>query len=160
MTNINNIDFNLISLLKNKYTGRRIGFTCSCFDLLHCGHALMLEDAKKFCDILIVGLQTDPTIDRKDKNKPVQSYEERKIMISSIKYVDEVIEYSTENQLHEILSFLCPDVRILGTDWKGKEFTGHELPIEIHWHNRNHSWSTSYLRERVYKSQYDKYRNI
>ena len=81
-----------ISELKKKYSGKKIGFTCSCFDLLHCGHCIMLEDCKTQCDVLIVGLQTDPTLDRKDKNKPIQEYEEREIMINSIKYVDEIIK--------------------------------------------------------------------
>ena len=149
-----------IVTIKNKYQNKKIGFTCSCFDILHCGHCIMLEDAKNQCDILIIGLQTDPTIDRKDKNKPVQSYEERNIMINSIKYVDEVIEYSTEAELYELLKILNPDVRILGSDWKGKQFTGYDLDINIHWHERNHSWSTSSLRNRIYKSELDKIENL
>ena len=147
------------SLLKLKYRNLKIGFTCSCFDLLHSGHCIMLEDCKNQCDILIVGLQTDPTIDRKEKNTPIQSYEERKIMISSIKYVDEVIEYSTEAELLEILEILKPDIRILGSDWKGNEYTGHLLPIKIHWHERTHNWSTSNLRTRVFKNEKLKYDN-
>ena len=153
--NINTMPVNIEALnkliIKNKYN--KVGFTCSCFDLLHCGHCIMLEDCKKQCDVLIVGLQTDPTIDRKDKNKPVQSYEERKIMIQSIKYVDDVIEYSTEAELLQILEILKPDVRIIGTDWQGKEYTGHLPPIPIHWHQRTHNWSTSNLRRRVYESE-------
>ena len=145
-----------INDLKKKYLGKKIGFTCSCFDLLHCGHCIMLEDSKNQCDILIIGLQTDPTLDRKDKNKPVQDYEERMIMIKSIKYVDEVIEYSTEAELYEILKLLNPDVRIIGTDWKGKKYTGHNLPIKMYWHVRNHEWSTSSLRKRVYEKEREK----
>lgn len=137
--------------------GQSIGFTCSCFDLLHSGHVLMLEDAKSVCDILIVGLQTDPTIDRpNEKNKPVQDFIERKIMIKAIKYVDYVIEYSTEAELLDILTVLKPDVRIIGTDWKGKNFTGHELPVKIHWHERTHNYSTSNLRKRIYKAEVEK----
>lgn len=147
------INLELITSLKKKYSGKKIGFTCSCFDLLHCGHCIMLKDCKQQCEVLIIGLQTDPTIDRKDKNKPVQEYEERKIMIESIKYVDEVIEYSTEAELLNILKALNPDVRIIGTDWKGKPYTGHELPIEMHWHVRDHDWSTSGLRKRVYEME-------
>ena len=142
--------------LKKKYSGKKIGFTCSCFDLLHCGHCIMLEDCKTQCDILIIGLQTDPTLDRKDKNKPIQDYEERMIMIKSIKYVDEVIEYSTEAELYEILKLLNPDVRIIGTDWKGKKYTGHDLPIKMYWHVRDHDWSTSGLRKRVYEREKEK----
>ena len=140
-----------ISFLRDKYRGKRLGFTCSCFDILHCGHALMLQDAKEQCDVLIVGLQTDPTLDRSDtKNAPIQSLEERQIMISAIKYVDEVIIYATEDDLLHLLQLLQPDVRVLGTDWKGKEYTGYQLPITIHWHNRNHGWSTTNLRRRIY----------
>ena len=148
------LGFNEIKLLKNKYIGKKIGFTCSSFDLLHCGHCIMLEDCKNQCEILIVGLQTDPTLDRKSKNKPVQEFEERNIMIHSIKYVDEVIKYETEEDLLELLKELNPDVRIIGTDWKGKPFTGNELPIEMYWHTRDHSWSTSNLRKRVYEQEY------
>ena len=147
------VDLEVIRTLKKKHSGKTIGFTCSCFDLLHCGHCIMLNDCKTQCDVLIIGLQTDPTIDRKDKNKPIQEYEERKIMIESIKYVDEVIEYSTEAELLEILKELQPNVRIIGTDWKGKPYTGHELPIKMYWHERNHDWSTSNLRKRVYENE-------
>jgi len=150
------VNLNKIKELKTKYKNKKIGFTCSCFDLLHCGHCIMLEDCKTQCDILIIGLQTDPTIDRKDKNKPIQEYEERKIMIESIKYVDDIIEYNTEAELLEILKELQPDVRIIGTDWKGKKYTGCELPINMYWHKRNHEWSTSNLRRRVFKGELSK----
>ena len=129
----------------------KIGFTCSCFDLLHAGHVLMLEDSKKQCDYLIVGLQTDPTIDRpKEKNKPIQSLEERKIQLEAIKYVDEVITYETENDLYELLYKLMPNVRILGTDYEHKYFTGIEIEgIDIYFHKRDHDYSTSSLREKI-----------
>lgn len=139
--------------IQNRYSGKKIGFTCSCFDILHCGHALMLEDAKRHCDVLVIGLQTDPTLDRDSKNKPIQEYEERKIMIQAIRYVDEVIEYATEDDLMSILEVLNPDVRTIGTDWQGKEYTGHNLPIQMHWHSRDHDWSTSYLRKRVFLAE-------
>ena len=93
-----------------------IGFTCSCFDLLHAGHILMLKDAKEQCDYLIVGLQTDPTLDRPEKNKPIQSLEERKIQLEAVKYVDEVRVYSTEADLRDMLCNISPSVRILGSD--------------------------------------------
>jgi glycerol-3-phosphate cytidylyltransferase len=140
-----------------KSLNKKIGFTCSCFDLLHSGHVIMLNDAKSQCDILVVGLQTDPTIDRPlEKNKPVQDFEERKIMINGIKYVDYVIEYTTEAELYEILKELNPDVRIIGTDWQGKKYTGNDLPIKIHWHVRNHNYSTTDLRKRVYLAEKNK----
>ena len=145
----------------------KIGFTCSSFDLLHAGHYLMLKDSKNVCDYLIVGLQTDPTLDleyrmktdNKQKNIPIQSFEERKIQIEGCKYVDEIIEYSTEKDLYEILKKINPDVRILGTDWKNKEYTGCDLGIDIHWHNRDHDYSTSNLRKRVFEKENDKNKN-
>ena len=145
----------------------KIGFTCSSFDLLHAGHYLMLKDAKAQCDHLIVGLQTDPTLDlayrmktdNKQKNKPIQGYEERKIQIEGCRYVDEIVEYSTEDTLYELLKKINPDIRILGSDWEGKEFTGHDLNIPIHWHNRDHDYSTSNLRKRVYEGELKKRNN-
>lgn len=137
-----------------RYQGKRIGITASCFDLLHTGHLIMLQDAKAQCDVLVVALQTDPTIDRPEKNKPVQTFEERRTMINAIKYIDEVIVYATEEDLLHVLESLAPDVRIIGSDWKGKAYTGHELPIEIHWHIRDHDYSTSNLRKRVCAAQH------
>lgn len=133
---------------------KRIGFACSSFDLLHTGHALMLKDSANQCDLLVIGLQTDPTLNRPDtKNKPVQSLEEREEMLRAIRYVDIIIHYATEDDLKNILIHLQPDVRILGTDWKDKEFTGYELPIKIHWHKRDHPWSTTHLRQRVHEAE-------
>ena len=127
-----------------------IGFTCSCFDLLHAGHILMLEDAKKQCDYLIVGLQTDPTLDRPEKNKPIQSLEERKIQLEAVKYIDEILIYNSEKDLYELLKKIKPDIRILGSDYKNKAFTGDDLDINIYYHHRNHDFSTSNLREKIY----------
>ena len=135
---------------KNKEIGKR-GFTCSCFDLLHAGHILMLKDAKAQCDKLIIGLQTDPTIDRPEKNKPIQSYEERYIQLEAIKYVDEIIKYETEEELYQLLKILRPDVRILGSDYEDEYFTGIELNIPIYYHKRNHNYSTSSLRKKIKK---------
>ena len=141
-----------ITKIKEKYNGKKIGFTCSCFDLLHAGHMLMLKDAKQQCDILIIGLQTDPTLDRVEKNKPIQQYEERKIVVEGNKYIDEIISYSRESELYEILRILEPNVRILGSDYIGKSFTGDDLNINIYWHTRDHNWSTSNLRKRIYEN--------
>ena len=129
----------------------KIGFTCSCFDLLHAGHILMLKDAKQQCDKLIVGLQVNPKIDRPEKNKPIQSFEERKIQLEAVKYVDEILKYNTEKELFEILRMLRPDVRILGSDYEGKYFTGTELNIPIYYHKRNHNYSSSNLRQKILK---------
>ena len=129
---------------------QRIGFTCGAFDLMHAGHMLMFEDAKSVCDKLIVAIQSDPSIDRPYKNRPVQSFDERVIMVSGCRYVDEVLLYHTEDDLLKILKQVNPDVRILGSDYLNKTFTGQDLPIEIYYHKREHDWSSSELRERVY----------
>ena len=128
-----------------------IGFTCSCFDLLHAGHIIMLRYAKARCDRLIVGLQTDPTIDRPEKNKPIQSFEERKIQLQAIKYINEIFEYTTEEELYKKLLDIKPDVRILGSDYIGKSFTGDDLDIKIYYHDRSHNYSSTNLRQRIGK---------
>tara|TARA_B100000902_G_C27176616_1_gene846713 strand:- start:672 stop:1079 length:408 start_codon:yes stop_codon:yes gene_type:complete len=127
---------------------QKIGFTCSCFDLLHAGHILMLKDAKKQCEYLIVGLQTDPTLDRSDiKNKPIQSLKERKIQLEAVKYINEIIIYDSEHDLYELLKKINPDIRILGSDYKNKKFTGDNLDIKIYYHERNHNYSSSRLKK-------------
>ena len=127
----------------------KVGFTCSTFDLLHPGHILMLKDCKNHCDYLIVGLQKDPTIDRPtSKNKPIQTLEERLLMISSIKYIDEVRIYSTEKDLIKLIKDINPDIRIIGSDWKNKKITGFDLS-PIYFHDRNHNYSTTNLREKI-----------
>ena len=147
------IDFtnqiNQIKKIKDK-KGYKIGFTCSCFDLLHAGHIIMLKDCKKQCDYLVVGLQTDPTIDRSEKNKPIQSLQERKIQLEAIKYIDKIIIYETENDLYNLVYNMMPDVRILGTDYIDKYFTGIDIEgVDIYFHKRNHNYSTSSLREKI-----------
>jgi len=139
-----------VSEFRKKFLGKkRVGFVASTFDLLHPGYVRMFQDAKQHCDHLIAALHEDPTLERPLKNAPVQTLEERKIVLESCKYVDEVLTYVTEKDLEKILEERKPDVRILGTDWKGKRFTGDHLPIKIHWHERNHDWSTSNLRTRI-----------
>ena len=127
----------------------RVGFTCSTFDLFHAGHILMLEEAKKQCSYLIVGLQTDPTIDRPEKNKPVQGVFERFVQLEACKYVDKVIPYATEKELKDILLSYPIDVRIIGDEYANKSFTGQELDIELYFNKRKHSFSTTELRQRV-----------
>jgi glycerol-3-phosphate cytidylyltransferase len=128
----------------------RIGFTCSTFDLLHAGHIMMLEEAKKQCEFLIVGLQTDPTIDRPDtKNKPVQGVFERWAQLKACKFVDQIVPYSSEKELRDILLSFPINVRILGEEYQGKKFTGHDIPMEFYFNQRRHSFSTSELRQRV-----------
>lgn len=134
----------------------KLGFTCSCFDLFHAGHIMMLKEAKQQCDYLLVGLQTDPTVDRPEKNKPVQSVFERFVQLQSCKYVDEVIVYATEKDLMDVLRSYPIDVRIIGEEYKDKHFTGRELDIEIYYNRRNHSFSTTELRNRVLEAEEQK----
>ena len=132
------------------------GITFGSFDLCHYGHALMFEECKQHCDYLIVGVQSDPSIDRPEKNSPIQSHTERLGIVKSLKFVDEVIPYDSERDLIKILKKIKPDIRILGADHKGKKFTGHELPIRCIFNSRDHDYSTSELRKRVYESEKNK----
>jgi glycerol-3-phosphate cytidylyltransferase len=113
----------------------------------------MLEECKSHCDWLIVGIQTDPTIDRPEKNKPIQSLEERIGQIRAVRYVDEVMVYATEKELHTYLLNHPPTIRFLGSDWENKKFTGHELPIVSHFCSREHKFSSSELRKRIAKQE-------
>ena len=141
---------NSFSWRKNINSQRKtIGFVASSFDLLHAGHCLMLKDAKVQCDHLIAALQSDPTIDRPEKNKPIQTLSERKIQLMSVKFVDEVQVYKTEYDLEILLKKIMPDVRILGSDYIGKDFTGKNLSHSVYYHKRGHEWSSSELRERI-----------
>jgi len=127
-----------------------IGFTCSTFDLFHAGHVAMLEEAKQQCDWLIVGLQVDPTIDRPEKNKPVQSLIERQLQVRACKFVDEIIVYSTEAELLDILNMLPINIRILGEEYRGKAFTGYKISkMKYHFNKRDHNFSSSELRRRI-----------
>ncbi len=128
---------------------KTIGFTCGAFDLCHAGHVRAFKEAKTICDYLIVGVQSDPSVDRKDKNRPIQTLEERVEQVEAIRWVDEVVTYETEADLVELLKRLKPDIRILGEDWKGKKFTGDELPIKVHFNKRDRILSTSELLERI-----------
>lgn len=127
----------------------KVGFTCSSFDLFHTGHVLMLREAKSQCDYLIVAIQTDPTIDRPEKNKPVQSIFERFTQVSGCKYVDEVVVYETESDLLNVLNSFRIDVRIIGEDYMSKEFTGKNLGIPIYYNMRRHDFSSSALRNKL-----------
>ena len=129
----------------------KIGFVASCFDLFHAGHIMMLKEAKTQCDHLIVGLQTDPTLDRPEKNKPIQSVFERFVQLQSCKYVDEIVVYATEKDLVDVILSYHIDVRIIGEEYKEREFTGKDLGIPIYYNSRRHSFSTSELRQRVSK---------
>lgn len=134
-------------------TNTKIGITCSSFDLFHAGHVKMLEEAKEHCDFLIVALQTDPTIDRPEKNKPKQSIVERYIQVDACKYVDQIVPYTTEKDLEDIFLSFRLDVRIIGEEYKDKHFTAKDIcknrGIEIIYNSRAHDWSSSELRNRI-----------
>jgi glycerol-3-phosphate cytidylyltransferase len=148
--------FNRIKDLKDQ--GKKIGITFSTFDLLHAGHIAMLSEAKNHCDYLICGLQTDPTIDRPDtKNKPVQSIVERQLTLGACRFVDEIVVYSTEQDLIDLILTLPIDVRILGEEYNDTNFTGRSegagRQIEHIFNKRDHSFSSSSLRKRVAESE-------
>lgn len=139
---------------------QKVGITFGCFDLLHAGHCLMLQEAKAQCDYLIVGLQTDPTIDRPSKNKPVQSLVERYVQLKAISVVDEIIPYQTEDELLEIIKAIPINVRIIGSDYLNMDFTGKaeadQLGIETYYNRRDHAFSTTNLRLRVWECELGK----
>ena len=131
----------------------KVGFTASAFDLLHSGHISMLRDAKDQCEYLICGLQVDPSADRPEKNRPIQTVVERYTQLKAVGYVDEIIPYSTEEDLKDILSMYHIDVRILGDEYREKDFTGKDIckrrDISLHFNKRDHRFSSSELRKRV-----------
>ena len=131
----------------------KVGFTCSTFDLLHAGHVQMLREAKEQCDYLICGLRIDPSVDRTEKNSPIQTIVERYTQLKAVSYVNEIIPYQTENDLEDILSMYHIDVRILGEEYKDKTFTGRAIcakrGIELYFNRRDHRFSSTDLRKRV-----------
>ena len=139
---------------------RVIGITCSTFDLLHAGHIIMLEECKKYCDYLICALQVDPSTDRPEKNKPIQSLVERYLQLEAVSHVDKIIPYNNEEELLTIFASLDLDVRILGEEYKDKKFTGKDIcqkrGIKLVYNKRDHDFSTSSLRERIYQQESNK----
>ena len=131
----------------------RVGITFSAFDLLHAGHVAMLRESKQQCDYLVAGLQLDPTIDRPEKNKPIQTIVERYTQLKAVKYVDEIIPYTTEKDVEDILEMYQVDVRILGEEYKDKDFTGKDicrrLGIELYFNKRDHRFSSTDLSKRI-----------
>ena len=131
----------------------KIGITCSSFDLFHAGHIKMLEEAKQHCDYLIVALQTDPTIDRPEKNKPIQSVVERWVQVDACKWVDKIVPYTTEQDLEDIFMSFKLDCRIIGDEYENKYFTAKDIcqkrKIEVIYNSRDHNWSSSELRKRI-----------
>lgn len=133
----------------------KVGITFSAFDLLHAGHIKMLEEAKSNCDCLIVGLQTDPTLDRPEKNKPTQTVVERYIQLKGCKFIDEIVPYATEQDLQDILRSFHIDVRFVGDEYKDRDFTGRtyceEKGITLYFNSRDHRFSSSGLRREIYQ---------
>lgn len=124
------------------------GFTCSAFDFLHPGHLLMLEEAKAQCDFLVVGLHTNPHIERSHKTKPFQTTLERFLQLKACRYVDEIYPYDTEEDLFNLLQIVRPDIRIIGIEYKDKDFTGKDLPIPVFYNERSHTYSSTLFRNR------------
>ncbi len=143
--------------------GPRIGITFSTFDLLHAGHIMMLEEAKRQCDYLICGLQMDPTLDRPEKNAPTQTVVERYIQLRGCQYVDEIVPYSTEQDLEDILRAFKLDVRIVGDEYEDRDFTGRayceEAGIELYFNSRDHRFSSSGLRKIVAAREAERVQN-
>ncbi len=132
----------------------KVGIVASCFDLLHAGHCLYLKDAKDHCDFLVAALQVDPSLEREGKNKPILSFEERRILLESNKYVDHIIDYKTEEDLLKILKSYDNHIRILGNDYLNKDFTGQELGNEVYYHDRkSHGLSTTNIRKRILEAE-------
>ncbi len=133
------------------------GITFGAFDLFHAGHVLMLKEAKSICDYLIVCIQSDPSLDRVEKNKPIQSVAEREIQVSACTYVDEVIIYDSEEDVLKIIETIDWDVRILGEEYRDKEFTGRDQTLDkCYFNKRPHDFSSSQLRERVSREHFKK----
>jgi glycerol-3-phosphate cytidylyltransferase len=128
-----------------------IGFTAGAMDLLHAGHVMMLQECKAQCDYLIVAVEVDPSVDRPEKHKPIESLEERVIRLQGCKYVDKVVIYNTEQGLYSLLKEIQPDVRFIGADWKDKpNYSRDLLPgMKVVYNSRNHNFSSSNLIARI-----------
>lgn len=139
----------------------KVGLTASTFDLLHAGHIAMLREAKENCDYLICALQVDPSVDRPGKNQPIQTIVERYTQLAAVKYVDEIIVYCTEPDLLDIINMYPIDVRILGDEYKDKDFTGKDecrrRNIQLYFNKRDHRFSSSGLRQRVFERELQKH---
>lgn len=132
-----------------------LGFTASAFDFLHAGHIAMLEEAASVCDMLVCGLHVDPSLGRPEKAKPVQPLSERYMQLAAVRYVDRIIPYQTEEELLQVIAMVHPSVRVIGEEYRGKNFTGRELCLElgihIHYNKRRHGLSSSVQRARLAK---------
>lgn len=130
-----------------------VGITFSAFDLFHAGHVAMLKEAAELCDYLIVGLQIDPSAERSEKNKPIQSVFERYVQLKGCRYIDEIIPYTSEREVIDILLTYRVDIRFIGEEYLNKDFTGKDIceerNIAIHYNSRKHTFSSSGLRKRI-----------
>ena len=133
-------------------TNQTTGVVAGCFDVIHPGYIYLFNECKKHCDILLLLLHEDPSVERKQKLKPVLSLQERILILLSLSQVDDIICYKTEAELLRLLREQKIDIRFLGDDYQGKEFTGMELNIPIHYLDRSHGWSTTKYKELIAKS--------
>jgi glycerol-3-phosphate cytidylyltransferase len=131
---------------------KSIGIIAGNFDIIHPGYVRLFHDAKAVCDHLIIALQTDSSIERPEKLKPVLSIEERKEILLALIYIDEILTYTTEEELFNLIRECAPDIRIIGTDYIDRDFTGKELTKDIHYHKRDHDWSTTRFKKEIAKS--------
>ena len=129
----------------------KLGFTAGNFDLLHPGYIYTFEEAKRHCEKFIIFLHRDPSLHRKSKYKPVIPPWDRYKALMSIKYIDDVYMYNDEDELLKLIKFFKPDVRILGEDYIGRNFTGDDLVIDIIYTSRSHGWSTTKLKYLIKK---------
>lgn len=148
----------LLEIAQLKEEDNVIGFTASTFDMLHAGHVIMLQEAKAQCDILIVGLLTDPTKDRPEsKNSPIQTSLERWFQLQAIDGVDIIVPFDTEEDLENMIKILKPDVRFVGEEYEGKKHTGWNIEgTKIIYNKRAHNYGSTQLREKIYKQECDK----
>jgi glycerol-3-phosphate cytidylyltransferase len=133
----------------------KVGFTAGAFDLTHAGHYLMFKECKERCEYLIVALEVDPSVDRPDKNKPIQSLKERRIQLEACKYINKILVYKREEGLYKLLKKIKPDVRFMGADWKNKPNYSRDLlpEMKVIYNSRNHSYSSSSLRKRIFEAE-------
>ena len=130
----------------------KVGIIAGNFDVIHPGYVRLFKDAKNACDFLVIALQTDSSVERPEKLKPILTTSERKEILLSLKYIDEILTYTTEQELYNLIRERKPDVRIIGTDYIDRDFTGKSLTKEIYYHERDHDWSTTRFKKEIAKS--------
>ena len=131
---------------------KKTGVIAGNFDVIHPGYIHLFNECKEFCTELIILLHEDPSIERPEKLKPILNLDERKMILSSLTQVDQILPYKLEVDLYQLLSNLDIDIRFLGDDYKSKPFTGDDLNIPIHFLDRSHGWSTTKFKNKIAKS--------